>query len=203
MSQRKLSQNDIQFLEEAMHASAQSATIRLREGEYQYSLVKTIAAFQLELFFPDVKDIIRRLYGEEKTNDIQFVRKTQTVLKKLEKSNIAKILSKRNPWELQRYALPTFRFQDSDRKFVDLATDQQLRQTENLLRSVVDQEAVERVNYGRFFAVVFALTVSYVAIIWSLVQNVVNVFVFVPALSVCAVCSVVLGKMLSETVTTR
>lgn len=202
MSQHKLSENEIHFLEESLHADAQDATIRLREGEYQYDLVKAIAAFQLELFFPDVKDIIRKLYGEEKTNDIQFVRKTQTVLKKLEKSNIVEILRKRNPWELQRYALPTFRFQDSDRKLVDLATEQQLRQTEDLLRSVIDQ-AVKKVGYGRYFGVVFALAVSYVAVIWSLVQNVVSVFVFVPALSVCAICSVVLGKMLSETVATR
>jgi hypothetical protein len=92
---------EIKFLEEAASADIVSINIRLREGEYQYNLVKAIASFQLDLMFPDVKDLIGRLYGEGKALDLQFVRKIQTILKKMEKSGIVRILPKKNPWQLQ------------------------------------------------------------------------------------------------------
>jgi len=66
LSQHGLRPSDIQFLQEAASADYKICSIRLREGEYQYDLAKTIASFQVELCFPDVKDIIKRLYGEEK-----------------------------------------------------------------------------------------------------------------------------------------
>jgi hypothetical protein len=100
-----LTPSEIQFLQEALSAEYKISSIRLRDGEHQHSLAKAIASFQLELCFPDVKDIIKRLYGEEKTADVQLVRKIQTILKKMEKSNIVKILPKKKPWELQKYAL--------------------------------------------------------------------------------------------------
>ncbi|MEM2987889.1 MAG: hypothetical protein QXK26_02465, partial [Candidatus Bathyarchaeia archaeon] len=66
MSQTKLSPSEIQLLREAIRSDYKTCNIRLREGEYQFNLAKTIASFHLELYFPNVKDITRRLYGEEK-----------------------------------------------------------------------------------------------------------------------------------------
>jgi len=174
------------------------SNIRLREGEYQYSLVKAIASFQLELMFPDVKDLIRRLYGEEKTLDLQFVRKIQTILKKMEKSYIVRILPKRNPWQLQRYALSSFKFQDSDKNLVVLATDQQIKQMQDLLHSALVRQERGRRGYFWAAALIFFVIVSYAAVVWALVQPVVNVVVFVSGLFASVICSLVLGEILSR-----
>ena len=96
MPEPRLTQSEIQFLQEALSSDFRMSNIRLREGEHQYSLAKAIAAFQLELYFPDVKDIIRKLYGEQQTSDVQLVRKVQTILKKMEKSNIVKSCRRRS-----------------------------------------------------------------------------------------------------------
>jgi len=109
LSQRGLTPSETRFLQEILSANYKICSIRLREGEYQYGLAKAIASFQLELYFPDVKDVIKRLYGEEKTNDIEFIRKIQTILKKMEKNNVVRIFPKKKPWELQRYALSSFK----------------------------------------------------------------------------------------------
>lgn len=198
MSQRKLLPNEIEFLRAAMNANPKDVNIRLREGEYQYGLVKAIAAFQLELHFPDVRDIIRRTYGEEKANDIQFVRKIQTILKKLEKSGIVRILPKKRPWELQRYGIEGFRFQDNDRNAVVLATVQQFEQSQNLLHSRLSDRATARVNYVRLCMFVLTALLSYVAVVWALFQPIVNPLVFVSALSASVVCSIWAGKLLSQ-----
>jgi hypothetical protein len=128
MSERKLTSTEIQFLEEALSSDYKVASIRLREGEYQYELSKTLANFQLELYLPNVKDLVKKLHGEEKVNDVQLIRKTQTILKKLEKSGVIKILPKTKPWELQRYALLSLKFIDSDKNHVSLATSEQIQQ---------------------------------------------------------------------------
>jgi hypothetical protein len=190
--------SEIKFLEEVANADCVIGNLRLREGEYQYNLVKAIASFQLELTFPDVKDLIRRLYGEEKTLDLQFVRKIQTILKKMEKSHIVRILPKRNPWQLQRYALSSFRFQDSDKNVVVLATDQQIKQMQDLLRSALVQR--ERGTRGYFWAatLTFFAIVSYGAVVWALVQPIVNVVVFIAGLCSSFICSLALGETLGR-----
>lgn len=188
---------EVKFLEEAASADLVSINIRLREGEYQYNLVKAIASFQLDLTFPDVKDLILRLYGEEKALDLQFVRKIQTILKKMEKSSIVRILPKKNPWQLQRYALSSFRFQDSDKNVVILATDQQMKQMQDGLRSALTEQDVGRKDYLKALALSLILVASYIVAVWSLVQQSVSLIVFVPGLSVSIVCSLMLGKMLA------
>ncbi|MDH5481668.1 MAG: hypothetical protein OEY22_02130 [Candidatus Bathyarchaeota archaeon] len=202
MSQRKLQQSEVQFLQEAMNADYSNADIRLREGEYQYELARTTASFQLELCFPDVKDIIRRLYGEEKANDIQFVRKIQTILKKLEKNNIVKILPKRKPWELQRYALPSFKFRDVNRNSVIFATDQQIKQAQDLLQSISAQYEISAVRLRnlriRICMLLFAVGASYLMILWNFMQPIINPAVFILAFSVAVACSLMLGKTLSR-----
>ena len=198
MSQRRLLPREVKFLEEAASADLVSINIRLREGEYQYNLVKAIASFQLDLTFPDVKDLIWRLYGEEKALDLQFVRKIQTILKKMEKSSIVRILPKKNPWQLQRYALSSFRFQDNDKNVVILATDQQMKQMQDGLRSALTEQDVGRKDYLKALALSLILVASYTVAVWSLVQQSISLMVFVPGLSVSIVCSLMLGKMLAR-----
>ena len=202
LSKRGLTQSETGFLQEVLSADFKICNIRLREGEYQCSLAKAIASFQLELYFPDVKDIIKRLYGEEKTNDIQFIRKIQTILKKMEKSNVVRILPKKKPWELQRYALSSFKFQDIDKNLVIFATDQQMKQKQNLLRSILSQQETSTAKLSnirtKIWILVFVVVASYTAILWDLTQPTINPIISVPAFSIAAACSLMLGKMLSQ-----
>ena len=197
MSQQKLTPREKQFLQETLNADSKISSIRLREGEYQYSLAKTIASFQLELTFPNVKDIIERQFGREQINDIQFVRKIQTILKKMEKSNIVTILPKNKPWDLQRYGLLSFKFQDADRNVVVFATDEQIRFTREAFQSVPSQGILRPLN-TRFYLLLAILIASYVAIVWDLTQPIINPVIFIPALSIAAAGSLILGKMLSR-----
>lgn len=202
MSQRRLAPSEVQVLDEAFRTDTKSTNIRLREGEYQYSLARAIASFQLELGFPDVKELIRKLYGEERASDIQFVRKIQTILKKMEKSNIVSILPKKKPWDLQRYALSSFRFEDVDKSFVVLATDDQVRKAEALLTSLSAQDQPS-VGSSRAFgakALLLALIVviSYCVSVWTLTLPLVDPLVFIPAFTVAIVFSLLLGRTLSR-----
>jgi hypothetical protein len=151
-----------------------------------------------ELHFPDVKDIIRRLYGEEEVNDLQFVRKIQTVLKKMEKSGIVRILPKTKPWELQTYMLSSFRFLDSDKNSVSFATEEQIEQTRSLLRSQSNQQELYEINYAKLCALAFIVLASYASVLWSLTQPVIIPIIFVPSLSISVACSLLLGKTLAR-----
>ena len=204
LSEHKLTHDEVQFLQESLSADYVNGNIRLREGEYQYDLAKTIAAFQLELRFPDVKDIIRRLYGEEKTNDIQFIRKVQTILKKMEKSNIIKILPKKKPWELQRYTLSSFKFRDSDKNLVSFADGKQIEETQNILRSILNQKGISLLKVEnlrtRLYTLVLALVIvaSYGVIVWNIFQSIINPILFIPAFSIAVVSSIMLGRILAR-----
>jgi hypothetical protein len=202
VSQPKLTPAEAAFLQQAFNADYEMSNIRLREGEYQHSLAKAIATFELELRFPDVKDLTKKLFGEEKTNDVRFIRKIQTILKKMEKSGVVIILPKKMPWDLQRYGLSSFKFQDSDKNIIILATDQQIEQARSLLRSTLNsQEAFPtRPSIAAIMILVLALAVgaSYVAILWSLTEPVINPAVFVPAFSIAMLCSLLLGRALSQ-----
>jgi hypothetical protein len=190
----------MRFLQEALSADYRTGNIRLREGEYQYTLAKAIASFQLELRFPDVKDIIKGLYGEEKVSDIQFIRKIQTILKKMEKSDIVRILPKKKPWDLQRYALTSFKFQDVDKNLVTFATDYQIKQAQDMLRSISNQQEASTVKLNKIEICMLVLIVVafYAASVWALMQYVINPIIFVLAFSVAIACSVILGKALSH-----
>jgi len=197
----RLTSVEVKFLQEALSADYRVSNIRLREGEYQYDLARTIASFHAELCFPDVKEIIRRLYDEQKTNDIQFIRKIQTILKKMEKSNILRILPKKNPWELQRYALSSFKFQDVDKNLLTLTTDQQIKEMQDLLHSLlVRQEATATRPSSLIMICILAVIVgaSYTATVWSLIQPVIDPLIFTVAFGFAVACSVVLGKTLSQ-----
>ena len=198
MEQRRLSSDDIRFLQETLKTDCTNVSIRLRVGEHQYGLARVIASFMFELHFPDVKDITKRLYGDKEANDLQFIRKIQTVLKKMEKSGIVKILPKTKPWELQRYALSSFKFLDSDKNSVNLATKEQIEQTQNLLRSLPNEQERPKTDYAKLFILVLVAVASYASILWSLMQPVIVPAVFVPSLLVSVVCSLMLGKTLSK-----
>ena len=200
MAQHRPTLSEMRFLQEALSADYRTGNIRLREGEYQYTLAKAIASFQLELRFPDVKDIIKGLYGEEKVSDIQFIRKIQTILKKMEKSDIVRILPKKKPWDLQRYALTSFKFQDVDKNLVTFATDYQIKQAQDMLRSISNQQEASTVKLNKIEICMLVLIVVafYAASVWALMQYVINPIIFVLAFSVAIACSVILGKALSH-----
>ena len=202
MSQRKLTAGEIRLLQDVLLADYKSGSIRLRAGEYQYDLAKGIASFQLRLLFPDVKDIIRSLYGEEKANDIQFIRKIQTILKKMEKSNIVKILPKKTPWELQRYAISSFKFQDSDKNRIVLAEEQQVQQLQVLLQSVLNQKETRgfRIDVAKvkLALLIFIAVASYSVIFWDMIQPMIDPIIVIPFFSLAAICSLMIGKLLSR-----
>jgi hypothetical protein len=202
VNQRILTPNEMKFLQEALTADYKNSNIRLREGEYQFDLARAVATFHLALSFPDVKDIIKKLYGEEKANDIQFVRKIQTILKKMEKSNIVKIVPKKEPWELQRYALSSFKFRDSDKNLIVLASEEQIKIAQDQLRLIpVPQEPTvvkPSVLKLRILLLALVIAASYAAVIWTVLQPIINPAVFIAAFSVATICSVLLGKLLSR-----
>jgi hypothetical protein len=200
LSQRRLTQSEILFLQETLSADHKTINIRLREGEYQYNLAKAIASFQLELHFPDVKEIIKRLFGEEKTKDIQFIRKIQTILKKMQKSNAVKILPKKKPWNLQRYALLSFKFLDVDRNLVIFAANGRIKQVQDMLRSISAQQETPAaaLDMIKICILIAILGASYVVSVWTLLQPIINPIIFVPAFSIAVACSIVLGKILSQ-----
>ncbi|MEM3700165.1 MAG: hypothetical protein QXL57_04800 [Candidatus Bathyarchaeia archaeon] len=201
MSHRKLTLDEIQLLQEILSSDYKNGNIRLREGEYQYNLAKAIASFHLELHFPDVKDIIKRLYGEEKANDIQFIRMIQTILKKMEKSNVVRILPKKNPWDLQRYMLSSFKFQDSEKNLITFATEEQVRQAQTLLSSMINQEekyTTKIINTKvKISLLALMIIVSYLTILWSLIQPLISPIICISTLLVAVVCAILLGKTLS------
>ncbi|MEM3725998.1 MAG: hypothetical protein QXK98_03940 [Candidatus Bathyarchaeia archaeon] len=202
MSQHKLTRTEIQILQEALNSDCKDGNIRLREGEYQYDLAKAIASFQLELHFPDIKELVGKFYGEDKVNDVQFIRKIQTILKKMEKSNVVRILPKSRPWELQRYALTCFKFRDSDKNLVTFATEEQIKESQNLLRSALNQQQISPVETGKtrikIYTLTFILIASYLVILWDFMQSNVNPAIFIPAFSIAVACSIIIGKILSR-----
>lgn len=202
LSEGRLTSSEIRFLEETLSADYKVSNIRLREGEYQYNLARAIASFQLELYFPDVKSLTKRLFGEEKADDIQFIRKIQTILKKMEKSDIVRILPKKKPWDLQRYALSSFKFQDVDKNLVILATDQEVKEAKNMLHSISSQKETSaaklRNNNIKICILVLMAAASYAAGVWSLVQPIINPIIFISAFSISVACSIILGKTLSR-----
>jgi hypothetical protein len=203
MSHRKLTPTEIQFLQDALSSDYRVAGIRLREGEYQHELSKAIANFQLELYLPNVKDLVKKLHGEGKADDVQLVRKTQTILKKMEKSGVTKILPKTKPWELQRYALLSLKFIDADKNQVSLATDEQIQQAKEKIKWIINQQNMSKFPVSiimklRVYVLAFIITLSYVTIVWNLLQTIINPFIFVIAFSLAILCSIVLGRTLSE-----
>jgi hypothetical protein len=202
VSERKLALNEIRFLQEALSSDVKKANIRLREGEYQFTLAKTIAELQLDLTFPDVKDTIRRVSGDKEMEDVQIVRKIQTILKKMEKSNVVRILPKKKPWELQRYMLLSFKFQDAENNTVVLATEQQLKQSQDLLQSAIKQQGTSlnarTLGRAKIVALATTLLASYSAILWSLNQPSISTVVFIPAFCAAAVIAVALGRALGK-----
>jgi len=202
VSQTKLTSIETRFLHEALSGDYKTSNIRLREGEYQYDLAMTIASFHLELHFPDVKDIIRKLYAEEKIGDVQFIRKIQTILKKMERSNIVTILPKKKPWELQRYALLSFRFQDVDKNLIVLASDQQRKQMQDLLYHVSTQPGAATLTPSnaivKILLLSFIIVASYSAVLWALIQPIIDLVIFIIAFSSAVVSSIILGRVLSQ-----
>jgi len=199
LSQRQLKPVEARILEESLSSDYKTVSIRLQQGEYQYELAKGITSFELEHHFPDVKDLIKKLYGDEKTNDPQFIRKIQTILKKMEKNNIIRILPKNRPWELQRYAISSFKFIDVDKNLVILATPQETEQIQDLLHSGLSPQNVPTAKPSyikiKILILAFIMIISYTGVLWSLLQPIINPIIFVPAFYTAVACSLILGKL--------
>jgi len=203
LSQHTLTPKEALLLHESINSDTKTVNIRLREGEYQYILAKEIASFQLELKFPNVKDLTKKLKTEEEADEGRFIRMIQTVLKKMEKSDVIKILPKDKPWELQKYALSSFKFQDADKNLISLATQQQIEQAQNLLIPLLPKSKnihATKSNYikAKILTLVLLVVISYAAALWSLLQLVINSIIFIPAFCVAITCSLILGKLLSQ-----
>jgi len=202
LSQHKLTPNEAQLLQESINSETKTVDIRLKQGEYQYDLAKELASFQLQLKFPDAKELIKKIYGEEKANEDRFIRNIQTILKKMEKNGIVNILPKKKPWELQRYALSSFKFQDLDKNLITLATPQQIEQTQNLLNPILSPQEPPTTKPSQIKTKIFTLTliiiISYTAVSWSLLQPIINPIIFIPAFSIAFICSLILGKTVSQ-----
>lgn len=204
LSHHESTSDEIRLVQNALNSEAKSVNIRLREGEYQFDLAKTIAAFELEARFPDVKDLIKKLYGETRAEDIQFVRKVQTILKKMEKSNIIAILPKKQPWELQRYALTSFKFQDVEKNTVVLATEAELKQTLEGIHSSPTPETTPKTKLNptyfapKLVSLIAVIGLSYAAILWTITQPTINTVIFIIAFTLAATCSILLGIVISR-----
>jgi len=203
LSLHTLTPKEALLLHESINSDTKTVNIRLREGEYQYILAKEIASFQLELKFPNVKDLTKKLKTEEEADEGRFIRMIQTVLKKMEKSDVIKILPKDKPWELQKYALSSFKFQDADKNLISLATQQQIEQAQNLLIPLLPKSKnihATKSNYikAKILTLVLLVVISYAAALWSLLQLVINSIIFIPAFCVAITCSLILGKLLSQ-----
>jgi len=205
MTEGTPSAKELEDLKEAMHSEVKAVNIRLREGEYQHSLAKAIAAFELKLRFPDVKELVQNLFGEKKTDDSQFLSKIQTILKKMEKSGIVRILPKKKPWELQRYVLCSFKFLDVEKNQIVLATEAEIESTRELIRvqlSKADKDVAEPKRTTsistRILLLIFVTVVSYSVIIWALTLPAVNLVVFTSAFCVAIACSILLGILISR-----
>ena len=195
----ELKPNEIQILEEAINSDYKTVNIRLQQGGYQYDLAKAIASFELEKCFPNVKDLIKRLYGEEKANDSQFVRKIQTILKKMEKAKVVKILPKDKPWELQRYALSSFKFIDVDKNLVILAADPEIEQAQNLLNFTPSRQNMPTAKRShikiKILTLILIMVISYIEVLLSLLQSKINPMIFIPAFYIAVTCALILGKL--------
>jgi len=202
LSQHSLTSEELRLLEESLNSETRMVNIRLRQGEYQFDIAKGIASFELELGFPNIKDLVGKLYGEKRTQDIKFIRKVQTILKKMEKSNIVRILPKKKPWELQRYALTSFKFQDVDKNHIVLATESDIKRTQDLVHSQPSQNRIPtpKPSYAlaKIWILVSAMIISYAAILWTLTQPTINPVVFVSAFCVATICSILLGVAISR-----
>ncbi|MGC8939067.1 MAG: hypothetical protein ACP5KU_01005 [Candidatus Bathyarchaeia archaeon] len=197
MSEKMLTPSEAKVLQETCDADLKLVNVRLREGEYQHDLAKTIASFLLEHQFPNVKDIIDRRYGSEKVKDIRFVRKIQTILKKMEKGGIIQILPKEKPWDLQKYTLSSFKFQDADKKVVVLASDQQIKQAKEAIRSLLQENKNQK---SKMLIILTSLIVaaSYILSVCALTQPTINTLIFIPSIAVSTLFSIVLGRIISK-----
>jgi hypothetical protein len=168
-----------------------------------------IASCQLEMKLLDVREIIERLFGENKVNDTKLIRKIQTILKKMEKSGFIKILKKKRPWDLQTYALTSFKFIDTEKNNIFFATVQDVdrARARTLLRAIPNRKAISNQEGSvpktysrntRLLIFIFLVSLSYSSILWNLTQRSINPVMLIFTLSAAMVFSIVLGRTLSQ-----
>lgn len=202
MDHQDLTQDQMDILSRAFDSDTRSIRIRLRKGEYQFELAKEIASQELQLKLPNAKDLVKRLYSEEKEQDTRFMNKIQTILKKMEKSGVVQILPKNKPWELQKYALLSFKFQDVENNLIVLATDDQIKQAQSLLRTKPAEQSIPTTEQSlikiKILTLVLIAILSYALIMWTLAQPTVNTIVLTVAFFGASVCSLLVGLLLAR-----
>lgn len=202
MSKEERQSRGLEHLEEALNSQTKTVNIRLREGEHQFSLARAIAASELKLHFPDVKELVGELYGEMRTGDQRFLNMIQTILKKMEKSGVIRILPKEKPWELQRYALSSFTFEDVEKSIVILATEDEKEKVKRLLHSqpmsevVTAQQARNKTLPSVFLTSL--IVVSFALIMWAIIQSPMSFTVFVSAFCLATASAIILGILVAR-----
>lgn len=202
MSKSTADATSLHELTNALNSAVKPVNIRLREGEYQFSLAKAIASFEFELHFPDVKDLTKKLYGEKSVEDQQFLNKIQTILKKMEKSGVIKILPKEKPWELQRYALTSFKFLDVERNSVSFAANDEMEKTRQAMNSQPKSESAP-VQRPKSVNLQLPLLIAIIAVslsltIWTLTQSPVNLAIFIATFFLAVTSSAILGVLVAK-----
>jgi len=85
---------------------------------------------------------------------------------------------------------------------VVLATEKEIKQSQDLLHSVLNRQDDVRTEQAitsvRLFVLALLTGVFYVASVWALAQPIINTVLFVSTFSVAVLCSLLLGKKLSE-----
>jgi len=127
-------------------------------------------------------------------------------LKKMEKSGVIKILPKDKPWERQRYALSSFKFQDVEKNQIVLATKPEIDKALNLINTQPEpirasRSASEPRKYrmtSSILLLTLVIAASLTIAIWTLAQTTINLIVFGSLFCVSVVCSILLGIFISR-----
>jgi len=109
-------------------------------------------------------------------------------------------LPKRKPWELQRYMLLSFKFQDVDKNIVNFATKNQINQARETLNKILIEEKIKPRKWSiniKIFTSLLTLIVSYGVMVWDLLQPAIDPLIFTAALFTATMSSLALGKALA------
>jgi hypothetical protein len=97
--------------------------------------------------------------------------------------------------------LSSFKFRDSEKTLVEFATDEQIKQAQNLLRTIINQQETispKLINIkAKISLLLLIIIVSYATILWNLTHPALNPVIFTIALSIALTCAIMLGKTLS------
>jgi K+-sensing histidine kinase KdpD len=120
----------------------------------------------------------------------------------MEKSGVIKILPKEKPWELQRYALTSFKFLDVEKNSVSFATNDEIEKTGQAMNSRPKSESAP-VQLPKSMNLQLPLLIAIIAVslsltIWTLTQSPVNLAIFIAAFFLAVTSSAILGALVAK-----